>query len=67
MLSVLSVAYNRVLAGEVDDPVDVIFKWWAANPVGSEQLLRLRRVVELLHEEIRHGVMRQTRDLRRWW
>ena len=48
-----------MLSRKVHDLIDVGFKWWAVNAVRGEELLRLGRVVELLYEEIRDGVMRQ--------
>ena len=56
---------DRVLPHEADDFVDVALKGRAFNAVGGEQSLRLGGVVELFDEEVRHGVMRQTRDSRR--
>jgi hypothetical protein len=48
---------------EIDDFVDVALKRRAFDSVWSEQFLRLGRIVELFHEEIRHRVMGQARDL----
>ena len=63
-LSVSSVALSDwMLSDEVDDFVDVALKWRALDAVGGEQFLCLAGVVELLDEEVRYCVMRQTRDL----
>ena len=55
---------NRVLPDETDDFVDVALERRALDAVWGEQLLRLSGVVELFDEEVRHGVMWQTRDSR---
>ena len=66
-LSVSSVALNDwMMSDEVDDFVDITFKRRAVDAVRSKQFLRLAGVVELFDEEVRYGVMRQTRDLWRW-
>ncbi len=49
----------------VDDSIYVAFKWWTANAVRGEELLRLGRVVELLNEEVRDRVMWQAAYSRR--
>ena len=54
----LSVVNNWVLPREVDDPIDVGLKGWAADAVWGEELLRLGGVVELFHKEVRDCVMR---------
>jgi hypothetical protein len=53
-----------VLPNEIDDLVDVAFKWRAFDVVRRKQFLRLAGVVELFHKKVRHGVMRQTRNFR---
>jgi hypothetical protein len=48
-----------MLPGEVNNLVDVAAEWRTVDAVRREELLRLSCVVELPHEEVRNGVMRQ--------
>ena len=50
-----------MLAGVVDDAIDITAERRAVDAVWREELLCLACVVELPDEKIRHGVMRQTR------
>ena len=60
--SALSVSDYRVTLRELNDFVYITREWRAVDVVCSEELLRLGGIVDLLHEEIRDGVVRQACD-----